>query len=60
MSTYEALRQFADSWMLLYLFLVFIGVILWVIRPGSGPVHEDCANIPLRNETSPDEAEERR
>ena len=28
---YQTMRTFADSWGLLYMFLVFVGVVLWVI-----------------------------
>lgn len=51
--TYSIMRQFADSWMLLALFLFFVGVILWVFRPGARKTYSDTANIPLRNEDRP-------
>ncbi len=35
METYTLLREFADSWMLLLLFCIFVGMIFWVFRPGS-------------------------
>ncbi|MGC1506250.1 MAG: cbb3-type cytochrome c oxidase subunit 3 [Sulfitobacter sp.] len=54
METYSWMRQFADSWMLLAMTLFFLGVILWAFRPGSKATHSDTANIPFRNETSPD------
>lgn len=44
---YETLRQFADSWGLLYLFLIFIGVIAWTFRPGSRKQADRIAQIPL-------------
>ena len=50
METYTILRQFADSWMLLAMFLFFVGTILWTLRPGSRQVHDDIANIPLRDD----------
>jgi cytochrome c oxidase cbb3-type subunit IV len=53
--TYSVLRQFADSWMLLVLFLVFLGVILWAFRPGSRRIHDDTAEIPFRHEDAPAE-----
>ncbi len=53
MELYTLLRQFADSWMLLALFLFFVGVILWVFRPGSGATYADTASIPFRNEAAP-------
>lgn len=49
MSTYDMLRQFADSWGLLAMFAFFIAVTLFVFRPGSRAQYEDAAQIPLRN-----------
>jgi len=60
METYTFLRAFADSWMLLVLFLFFVGVFAWVIRPGSNAVHEDAKNIPLRHDDRPIADEEAR
>lgn len=53
MDTYGLLRQFADSWMLLALFLFFIFVIYWAFRPGSAKAHRDSADIPFRYEDKP-------
>jgi cytochrome c oxidase cbb3-type subunit 4 len=53
METYSALRQFADSWALLALFLFFIGVVVWVFRPGASKTYKDPANIPFRHEDKP-------
>ena len=53
METYSLLREFADSWMLLALFAFFIGVVLWVFRPGSGKTYADTASIPFRHEDKP-------
>jgi cytochrome c oxidase cbb3-type subunit IV len=50
---YSLLREFADSWALLALLLLFVGVIVWVFRPGSRPLHDDAASVPFRNETRP-------
>ena len=51
METYTLLRAFADSWMLLALTLFFVGVIIWVFRPGAGAGYRDSAAIPFRNDT---------
>ncbi len=51
---YEKLRHFADSWGLVFMVLVMIGVLAWTFRPGAGKHHEDASMIPLRDE----EAEE--
>jgi len=53
METYSLLRQFADSWMLLVLFAFFIGVVIWVFRPGARKKYEEPANIPFRHEDKP-------
>ncbi|MGB3315813.1 MAG: cbb3-type cytochrome c oxidase subunit 3 [Albidovulum sp.] len=58
MDLYTIARQFADSWALLALFLVFVGVVLWAFRPGSRAVHDDIADIPFRHEDKPAPAEE--
>ncbi|MFY0308846.1 cbb3-type cytochrome c oxidase subunit 3 [Leisingera sp. D0M16] len=53
MELYTLLREFADSWMLLFLFTVFIGIIVWAFRPGSTKAYEDTANIPFRHVDAP-------
>ncbi|GMG84656.1 CcoQ/FixQ family Cbb3-type cytochrome c oxidase assembly chaperone [Paralimibaculum aggregatum] len=50
MDTYSLLRQFADSWWLLVMTAFFLGVVVFTLRPGSRRVHDDIANIPLRND----------
>ncbi len=60
MDTYSLLREFADSWFLLVLFLFFIGVVIWAFRPGSRAVHKDIANIPFRHEDKPADEQEAR
>ncbi|MGI9402625.1 MAG: cbb3-type cytochrome oxidase subunit 3 [Rhizobiaceae bacterium] len=47
---YNTFRQFADSWGLLYLFIVFLGVIIYVFRPGSKEIAEKIAKIPLEED----------
>jgi cytochrome c oxidase cbb3-type subunit IV len=58
MEFYTILRQFADSWVLLGLFSFFIGVVIWVFRPGSKATYEDTANIPFRHDDKPVTAKE--
>lgn len=53
MDTYSLLRQFADSWMLLALFLFFGAVVLWVFRPGARRTYQETAGIPFRHEDRP-------
>ncbi|MBL4807847.1 MAG: cbb3-type cytochrome c oxidase subunit 3 [Rhodobacteraceae bacterium] len=47
---YTILRELADSWAMLVILLFFLGVIVWAFRPGSRKLHEDLAQIPLRND----------
>ncbi len=60
METYSFLREFADSWMLLFLFLFFLAIVLWVFRPGSTKEYKDTASIPFRHEDKPATNEEAR
>ncbi len=53
MDTYNFLRGFADSWALLALFLFFIGMVIWLFRPGAGKLHDDAARQIFRNEDKP-------
>ncbi len=60
MEDYTFLRQFADSWGLLALFIFFVGVILWVFRPGATRQYRDTADIPFRHDDKPAQSEEAR
>jgi cytochrome c oxidase cbb3-type subunit 4 len=51
--TYSIFRLIADSWVLLAMFVFFLGVVVWAFRPGSRKVHEDSASIPFRHEDKP-------
>jgi cytochrome c oxidase cbb3-type subunit 4 len=51
---YHILREIADSWVLLALFLFFVGMFAWAWRPGSRKVHDDAANVPFRHDDAPD------
>lgn len=53
MELYAFLRNFADSWHLLFMTLFFIGVFVWALRPGSKKVHAEVANSIFRNEDRP-------
>ena len=53
MEFYTLLRHFADSWMLLALFAFFIGIVVWVFRPGSKKTYRDTADIPFRHDDKP-------
>ncbi len=53
METQTLLQQIADNWLLVWMGTFFLGVILWVLRPGSRKLYADTANIPFRNEDRP-------
>jgi cytochrome c oxidase cbb3-type subunit 4 len=50
--TYDALRHFADSWGLLFMALVFVGVVAWALRPGAS--YRDHAAIPFKHDDRKD------
>jgi cytochrome c oxidase cbb3-type subunit 4 len=50
METYNALRHFADSWMLLVLTGIFVAVVAFVFRPGSTRHYRNSARIPLEDD----------
>jgi len=53
MDMYSLMREFADSWALLALFVIFLGVVVWAFRPGSCAVHDDIAKSIFRNDLKP-------
>lgn len=53
MHTYSFLRTLADSWVLLLLTLIFLGVVVFVYRPGARRKQQDAAESIFRNETKP-------
>ena len=52
MDTYSLLREFADSWALLALFLIFLFVVVWAFLPSLSHHRKDASEIPFRNETA--------
>jgi cytochrome c oxidase cbb3-type subunit 4 len=53
MELYTFLRAAADSWGLLFMFLMFVGIGLWAFRPGSRKTHDEIASSIFRNEDRP-------
>jgi cytochrome c oxidase cbb3-type subunit 4 len=45
MIDYHLLREFADSWGLLFMLLTFLVLIGWTFLPGSRERHHDAANM---------------
>ena len=50
MDTYSLLREIADSWVLLAMFLFFVGVAIWAFLPSQNAARQDASMIPFRNE----------
>ncbi|WP_417409844.1 cbb3-type cytochrome c oxidase subunit 3 [Hoeflea sp.] len=50
METYTAMRHFADSWGLVFMFAVFVGVVLFLLRPGAKKAANEAAQIPLKED----------
>ncbi len=53
MDTYTLLRHLADSWVLLLLFVFFLGAVAFAWRPGSRALHEDAGAVPFRHDDRP-------
>ena len=54
METYTAMRQFADSWGLLFMALFFVGVVVWVMLPGRKRDAQEASQIPFKDYGDPD------
>jgi len=50
METYTAMRHFADSWGLVFMFVMFVGVVLFMLRPGAKKAADQAAQIPLKED----------
>ena len=50
METYTFLRQLADSWVLLAMFLFFCGVAIWAFLPSQAANREAARMIPFRRD----------
>ena len=45
MSIYESLRHFADSYALVLMLALFVGLCTWPFRPGAKERNRDAANL---------------
>jgi cytochrome c oxidase cbb3-type subunit 4 len=55
--TYSFLRELADSWVLLAMVLIFLGICVWAFRPGSRKSHDAAAASIFRHDTRPADAD---
>lgn len=53
METYTFLRELADSWVLLAMFIFLGGIWVWAFWPGLAAERSDASMIPFRNENKP-------
>ena len=51
MDTYSLLREIADSWVLLAMFLFFLAIAIWAYLPSQARFREEARQIPFRNDT---------
>ncbi|MEM9999892.1 MAG: cbb3-type cytochrome c oxidase subunit 3 [Pseudomonadota bacterium] len=47
---YQSMRTFADSWGLLYMVILFVGAVIWILRPGAKAGCDDAAQIPFKED----------
>ena len=47
---YDAMRHFADTWGLVMLGALFIGALIFVMRPGSSQTYARLSKLPLEGE----------
>lgn len=45
--TFENASQFAQTWGLVYLFVLFLGVLVYALRPGAKKTFDRAAQLPL-------------
>lgn len=50
---YGIFREFADSWGLVYMFAVWLGVLLMLFLPGARKRAVAAASIPLQDDSFP-------
>ena len=48
--TYQSVAQFAQSWGLVYLVVLFLGVLVYALRPKAKKTFEDAADIPFKED----------
>lgn len=51
---YETARQLADTWGLVFLVALFVGVVAFAFRPGTRKKYDEAAKIPLRDDEAKD------
>lgn len=47
---YDQVSYFAQTWGLLYLFILFVGMLIYALRPSAREKFDKAAQIPLRED----------
>jgi len=48
--TYEALRQFVDSWGLMATMVMFVVLVAWPFRPGARKANDEAAHMIFKDD----------
>lgn len=48
--SYDALRHFADSWGLLAMAVLFVGLVAWTFRRGAAEHHDRAAHMIFKDD----------
>lgn len=48
--TYEEIRAFVGTWGLVYFVLLFLGVLVYALRPGAKRKFDEAARIPFKED----------
>jgi cytochrome c oxidase cbb3-type subunit 4 len=47
---YTTLAEFAQTWGLVYMVAIFVGVLIYALRPGAKKKFDEAAKIPLKED----------
>lgn len=50
MTTYESVARFAQTWGLVYFFVIFAGVLVYALWPKNKRSFDEASRIPLRED----------
>lgn len=50
MSTYNSLSEFAQTWGLVYFFVIFAGVLVYALWPSNKRSFDEASRVPLRED----------
>jgi len=50
MATYESVAHFAQTWGLVYFFVIFVGVLVYALWPKNKRSFDEASRIPLRED----------